>query len=104
MEGDRDRLLTKGEKILMQHAYGYEIVKEGKKNVLYRVEFNRRVKLAADDDGHGMPQLTRMKALFETTKLPIRELRKTEKAILSKTYKYKGNNWASTGAPGPGRA
>ena len=97
MEGDRDRLPTKGEKILMSHSYYYEIIRKKKGNVLYRVEFNRRVALAIDDNGSGIHQLRRMKALFDTSKMPINELRKAE-AKSASPKKRKGSNWATNGA------
>jgi hypothetical protein len=81
----------------MSYPYHYEIKREKKGNVLYRVERKRRVALAVDSDGLGLPQLNRMKALLDMSKLPIRELRKAEDgAAIPK--KGRVANWATNGA------
>ena len=83
------------------YRYYYKIETKGKKNVLYRVEHDRVVKLAEDDDGYGLYQLKRMKGFFEKTKQPLSVLRATEAEILKRKpiKKFRGDNWASTGAP-----
>lgn len=79
--------------------YYYDIIPEGKKTHLYRIEPDKKVKIASADDVKSTYQLQRMKDLFEEDPFPLEELHAAE-ARKGKVKKSTKPNWASCGLVG----